>query len=252
MKHYDIAYLENTQRLLKDLKQHSYNYFTSVGNGTIVDLGCGAGDDVIQLSKLLGGAIKVIGVDHDLKMLEQAKSNSEGLASVDFILSEASPLPFESESISGLRTERMIQHLFNPQEVMQEISRVLKVGSPLVVIETDWHSLSFYTEFVEVERKINTYLTDVKVNNGYAARKLTSYLKKSNFQNINFQIHPFVINTLEEANEYFWLEKIIKEAADKGYITNEECMSFYDELQNANDKSYFSCSINLVSATCLK
>lgn len=251
-KHYDIEYLENSRVLLKGLKERSYNYFTEITEGTIVDLGCGAGKDVIELANLLGKNVKVIGVDHDPEMLAQAKASAGGNENVEFILSDAFPLPFKDESISGLRTERVIQHLSNPEEVIKAVHGFLKSDAPLVIIETDWHSLSFYTEFIETEQKINTYLTDVKVNNGYAARKLLSYLEINDFRDVKFEIHPFVIDSLNEANEYFWIEKIITEAAEKEYITWEEQADFYRILEQADSKGYFSCSINLVVASCKK
>jgi ubiquinone/menaquinone biosynthesis C-methylase UbiE len=251
-KHYDINYLQNSRRLLINLKERSYNFFREINNGTIIDLGCGAGNDVIELAKVIGEHVKIIGVDHDPVMLQQGKNDSKGIGNVDFILSEAWPLPFEDETISGLRTERVIQHLKNPEKVIQEINRILKKDHPLVIIETDWQSLSFYTEFVDIQNKVSAYLTDVKVNNGFAAKKLISYLQLSNFREIKFEIHPFVVNSLEEANEYFWIEKIVKEASEKGYIKDHEYKDFYNALQRANDENYFACSINLVVASCIK
>jgi len=251
-KHYDINYLQNSRRLLVNLKEQSYNFFREVASGTIIDLGCGAGKDVIELTKLVSADVKVIGVDHDPVMLAQGKTEAVEINNVDFILSEAYPLPFEDDSIAGLRTERLIQHLTNPEKVIQEISRILKKDGPLVIIETDWNSLSFYTQFVDIQKKVISYLTDVKVNNGFAAQKLSSYLQLNNFKNIKFEIHPFVVNTLEEANLYFWIEKMVKEASEKGYIKEDEYQTFYNALQQADDEHYFACSINLVVVSCVK
>ena len=251
-KHYDVNYLQNSRRLLMNLKEHSYTFFKAINNGTIIDLGCGAGNDVIELAKITGKDVKVIGIDHDPVMLQQAKEQSEGITNVDFILSEAYPLPFEDETISGLRTERVIQHLNNPEQVMGEVGRILKKGSPLVIIETDWSSLSFYTEFVEAQKKVNTYYTDVKINNGFAAAKLVGYLQQNNFTNIQFEIHPFVTDSLKTANELFKIEQMITEAAEKGFIREQEGRAFSDALQKADDGHYFACSVNLVIASCIK
>lgn len=251
-KHYDINYLQNSRRLLVSLKEASYKYFENISDGIIVDLGCGAGKDVIELAKVVGAHAKVIGVDHDPVMVNQGTADAKDLNNVEFILSEAYPLPFEDNAIAGLRTERVIQHLKEPQKVVDEIYRILNPGSPFVIIETDWHSLTFYTEFAEVQKKVNAYLTDAKINNGFAARKLTAYLTRSNFTGIKFEIHPFILNTLEDANQYLWVEKMVQEAAENRYITTEEHQQFYAALQRADSEGYFACSINLVVASCVK
>jgi ubiquinone/menaquinone biosynthesis C-methylase UbiE len=251
-KHYDINYLQNTRRLLEDLKKLSYQYFDAIEHGTIVDLGCGAGNDVIELAKLISQEVRVVGVDHDPRMVEQGKSASQNMHNVDFILSEASPLPFESDSVAGLRTERVIQHLKNPDKVIDEIRRILIKGHPFVIIETDWNSLAFYTSFTKVELAINKYLTETKINNGFAARKLVSYLQNAGFENITFDIYPFVIKSLADANEYFLIETILSEITYKGYITESESNDFYKTLESASDNGNFACSINLVISSCIK
>jgi ubiquinone/menaquinone biosynthesis C-methylase UbiE len=247
-KHYDINYLQNSRRLLLNLKERSYALFNNVKQGTIVDLGCGAGKDVIEIAKQNGTNVKIIGVDHDPVMINQGKADSKDIENVSFILSEAAPLPFEDNSLSGLRTERVIQHLKSPEQVIREVHRILSPGSPFVIIETDWHSLAFFTEFIDIEKKINTYLTDVKVNNGFASRKLSAYLKKESFREIKIEIHPIVVSTLQEANDYFWIEKMVKEVVEQGYITKKEYTDFYTALQTADQNGYFAASINMVVA----
>ena len=244
-KHYDINYLQNSRRLLLNLKERSYALFKEVTEGTIVDLGCGAGKDVIELAKQNGPAVKVIGLDHDPVMIAQGNTDATDIENVSFILSEASTLPFDDNSLAGVRAERVVQHLKTPEQVVGEVYRILKPGSPFVIIETDWHSLAFFTGFVDIEKKINAYLTDVKVNNGFAARKLTSYLKKQ-FTTIRAEVHPIVVSTLQEANDYFWIGKMVDEAAEKGYITDIERTDFNTSLQTADENGYFAASINML------
>lgn len=251
-KHYNIDYLQETGRILKNLKEYSYHPFTTINNGTIIDLGCGMGQDVINMAGYLNGGVKIVGIDHDPEMLNQAKLSKKEIPNIDFICSEATIIPFEDESISGVRSERLIQHLVNPEKVILEIYRVLKKNHPLLIVETDWLSLSFYNDLVSIEKKINKFLTEEKVNNGMASRNLISYMEKCNFRNIKLEVFPFVLKSLKEANDYFWIERILSEALDKNHIDENEHVSFLNALREADKNNYFACSINIVIVSSLK
>src|SRR5690606_18913174 len=125
-------YLEDTGRALKTLKEFSYRPFITVASdgAIIVDIGCGTGIDVIKMSQVFGTGVKVVGVDHDPELLNKAKSASVAVKNVDFILSEAYFLPFENESVSGVRAERLIQHLDKSERAIQEVYRILKKDHP--------------------------------------------------------------------------------------------------------------------------
>lgn len=251
-KHYTINYLEDTGRFLKGLKEHSYSIFKKIGSGTIIDLGCGTGMDVIGMSNLLGGDVEIIGIDHDTAMLEKAKESGNDIANIGFMLSEAHHIPFGDEAVSGIRAERLIQHLKEPELVFAEMHRVLKAGNPLAIIETDWQSLIFYNGHGTIEKKISQYLSNVKINNGEAARNLTTYLEKSNFENIEIEIFPFVLKSLADANQYLWIGAILQEMQLKNELSLEEYSLFTAALENADLKGYFACSINMVVVTAVK
>ena len=251
-KHYNIDYLKDTNQILKNLKEYSYRPFTTINNGTIIDLGCGMGQDVINMAGILDDGVKIVGIDHDPEMLDQVKLSNKKKPNIDFICSEANKIPFGDEAISGIRSERLVQHLVNPEKMFLEIYRVLKKDHPLLIVETDWLSLSFYNEYVPIEKKINNYLIEEKVNNGLASRNLISYLEKCNFRDIRLEVFPFVLKTLKEANDYFWIERILKEVWDKKHISENEYELFKNALHKADENNYFACSINIVIVSSIK
>lgn len=250
-KHYDSSYLESTGQILKGIKESSYSLFKTSPAGLILDLGCGTGSDVVRLAELRPDA-KIVGVDHDPDMLERARQLAVDKKNVDFILSEAYPLAFETESVTGVRTERMIQHLPEPEKVFGEIHRVLCKDCPLVIVETDWRSLSFYIGHTPIEKKVSDYLTEVKVKNGVSARNLTTYLSELQYKDIKIELFPVILRSLSEANEYLWFEVILNEAAEKGYITHTDCDIFRESLKRADHNAYFLCSINLIVVSAYK
>ncbi|HTN17158.1 MAG TPA: methyltransferase domain-containing protein [Chitinophagaceae bacterium] len=251
-KHYNAAYLEDTATFLQGLKTYSYTPFLQTKNGTVIDLGCGTGIDVLKLSHTLGNAVQVVGIDHDAALLEKGKLAAEEGQNVDFICSEATRIPYDTDSIEGLRAERLIQHLVQPDETIKEAKRVLKQGKPLVLVETDWASLVFYHGEVAVQQKLIHYLTEVKINNGYAARKLTHYLEEAGLQGIKTEIFPFTLKSLKEANDYLWIELILGEMKEKQYLSEQEHEQFLFSLKKADQNQYFACSINIVVVSSIK
>jgi ubiquinone/menaquinone biosynthesis C-methylase UbiE len=251
-KHYTASYLEDTGVFLKGLKDYSYKPFLDLKSGTVIDLGCGTGIDVLNLSGLLGEGVRVVGIDHDETLLDRGRQSASETHNVDFICSEVTAIPFEDESIDGVRAERLIQHLVHPQQTITEIRRVLKQGSPLMLVETDWASLVFYHGDTGVQKKLIHYLTEVKINNGYAARELTQYLEGAGLQDIRTEIFPFTLRSLKEANDYLWMELILKEMLDKSYLSESEHSNFVESLNSADQNGYFACTINIVVVSSIK
>ncbi|SEM82907.1 Methyltransferase domain-containing protein [bacterium A37T11] len=251
-KHYNAGYLENTADFLKNLKQQSYGGFASLQKGTLIDLGCGIGADAINLAKILGEKVNVVGIDHDQELLDKATESAMGLPNIRFIKKEVWDIPFEDKTVSGVRAERLIQHLSNPEQTFKEIYRVLKAGHPVVVLETVWDSLTFYTKHTSIEQQIRSYLTDNKVNNGWAANNLTSYLKDSSFNEIEVNRFPLTGRSLNDARQYLWIDKIMEEMLTGSYIDQQEYDVFNEALTEADNDSFFLCSLDLLLVSALK
>ena len=251
-KHYGAGYLMDTGDFLKQLKIHSYTPFSLVKEGTIIDLGCGTGMDAVNMADMLGNGVQVIGIDHDPGMIEQAKKAVGVRENVNFVTGEVAPLDFEDNAVSGIRMERVIQHLPQPDKMFQEVYRVLRVDHPLIIVETIWNSLNFYTAHIEIEQKVRDYLTGKKVNNGWAGNKLTSDLLSNGFREVRLETHCMVVRSKEEANRYLFLDRILEEMTDKKVLTEVEVADFLQTLLLADEKGCFTCSMNLVLAKAVK
>lgn len=254
-KHYGIDYLNHTGEKLKKVKSDSYRKFEAVSNGIIVDLGCGTGLDVLQMVALFPENVTVTGLDHDPVMINKAKENAAGKQDaerVSFIQSEADEIPFANGTVAGIRSERLIQHLKNPELVFDRIHKVLSPGAPLVILEADWTSLTFYNGTLPLQQKLSRYLVEEKINNGYAARNMLSYLKNIGFENLQITLLPFVFQSLNEIFNLLLIDQSLKEMEEKGLYTTEEYTQMLSMLNTADAGHYFSCSMNLIMVTANK
>ncbi|MBI2476521.1 MAG: class I SAM-dependent methyltransferase [Candidatus Taylorbacteria bacterium] len=94
--------------------------------GSVLDLGCGNGRNLIYLARTFG--VKGVGFDISSEAVAQAKRTSAGLPIEYRTQSIANPLPLAAES-QTLALDMMTSHFLNAldrQNLLSEIARVLK------------------------------------------------------------------------------------------------------------------------------
>lgn len=97
---------------------------------TVLDLGCGAGNDVFVARRIVGEEGVVIGVDMTEAMIEKANANKHklGFQNVEFRLGEIESLPVESNSVDVIISNCVLNLVPNKERAFVEIHRVLKPG----------------------------------------------------------------------------------------------------------------------------
>ena len=124
-------YLKAAAELLHSFKQRTYDRMQIHKGDSVLDVGCGAGADTIPLKTLVGPYGRVVGVDYDGKMLSRAKVGAEAAGGGEHLFhfcSDALKLPFLSDVFNSCRSERLFQHLLQPELALAEMLRVTKLG----------------------------------------------------------------------------------------------------------------------------
>lgn len=105
--------------------------FQSVEEGqTVLDLGSGAGFDLLQAAKKVGPNGKVIGVDMTDAMIEAARANAKryGFEQIEIRKGLIEKLPVEDASVDWVISNCVINLSPEKDKVFAEIARVLKPG----------------------------------------------------------------------------------------------------------------------------
>ena len=100
---------------------------------TVLDLGCGAGMDLLLAARRAGATGKVIGVDMTEEMVQRARSSvaAAGLDSVEVRRGDATLLPVEDESVDVVISNGVLNLVPEKERAFSEILRVLRPGGRL-------------------------------------------------------------------------------------------------------------------------
>ena len=185
------AYLEMTSRLVAPIKARSYSLMGLFAGARVADIGCGIGIDVSQLSRLVGPLGEVAGVDSDPAMIEAARRRAAPdpqEASPRFELAQSCALPFEAGYFDACRSERLFQHLEQPQQSLAEMQRVTRKGGRVVVLDTDWGSMSVDSAHADTERRLANFKAEHSLRNGFAGRRLAALFRELAFSDVSIEV----------------------------------------------------------------
>jgi SAM-dependent methyltransferase len=97
---------------------------------TVIDIGCGAGTDLMLAARRVGPTGKAIGVDMTPAMAERARvgASAMGLDHVDIRVGDALELPIESGTVDVIISNGVINLTPDKDRAYAEAFRVLKPG----------------------------------------------------------------------------------------------------------------------------
>jgi SAM-dependent methyltransferase len=111
-----------------------------LGSGDVViDIGCGAGQTLLQLAERVGAQGQVIGVDMAPLLLEIAKRRTEPLSQVRLIQADAQYLDLPSESADAVFSRFGVMTFSDPAAAFANFRRILRPSGALAF--SCWRSL---------------------------------------------------------------------------------------------------------------
>ena len=145
--HYAATMLGYDATELAALPAEVTSSFAGIGNphvvgripagATVVDIGCGAGTDLLLAARGVGPRGRAIGVDMTEAMRQRASKGavSCGLDNVDVRNGDATRLPVEDRSVDVVISNGVLNLVPEKERAIAEIARVLKPGGRVQIAD---------------------------------------------------------------------------------------------------------------------
>ncbi len=242
----DPDYLDLAARLLLPSKLRTYELMELQEGHRVLDLGCGPASDTIALAGMVGETGRVVGVDADDEMVHEAneRANAAELAGrVTHEQADAASLPFDDDSFDSCRSERVFQHLPDPAAALAELIRVTRPGGRIVVLDTDYGSVSIASEFPEIERRLVEQYCSM-MNGPFVARLLSRMFSGAHLDDVSVEPAPFIIENMGVFSTVFVLDRGLREAEETGRLSRDEARIFRTDLERSAEFGGFLASAN--------
>lgn len=143
-------------------------------------------------------------------------------------------------------------HLPEPQRVLTEMVRVIKPGGRVVVVDTDWSSVSIDTPYPEIENVLRQYRINHVLNNGYSGRSLFRHFRNLNLEDVEVELFPIALTSLELFDFISMQPAIESQALANRVLTRQALDDWRRALQKAAQQRSFFCSANIVMVSATK
>ena len=247
----DVDYLKLVAERTQPATEDSYARLHLQHGQRVLDVGCGPGTDTITLSRLVGPEGRVVGIDADAEMVAKANERARAAGVGELVthkVGDALSLPFEAGEFDASRSERLFEHLLHPEQVLAEMTRVTRPGGRVVVLDTDWATVSFDTPHTDLERRLARVLAEHVLNNGYSGRQLYRLFKHQGLEDITVELVPLFTTHYSFARLIFCLDTVEADAVRLGIATEEECGHWRADLEAADADGEFFASVGMVLA----
>ncbi|MGI8679760.1 MAG: methyltransferase domain-containing protein [Jatrophihabitans sp.] len=212
----------------------------------IVDLGCGPGADLAALSDATGPHGAVLGLDHDLDAVAQARDRAAGRSNIAVRVADAHHLDLATAEVDRLHTDRVLQHVADPAQVLSEVVRVLRPGGRAVFAEPDWDTLVIDHPNVALAAAYRSFVVDKVVRNARIGRQLHRLAHSAGLHAA--RVLPLTTTFLDaaQADRVLGFERVTDRAIAAGYLDKTGAKEWLQHLQTAP----FFASVSLFVTSC--
>lgn len=226
----------HAQQTAQSYRQAMMEQLALKDGATILDVGCGTGQDTQDLVRAVGPHGRVVGIDASETMLQEARARVAGMQlPLEYVLADARQLPFADASFDGCQASRVFGHLREPAQALAEMVRVARPGARIVLADGDLDLTVVDIPDRALARKIVHAACDQMVQ-GWMGRQMPRLFKQAGLIDISVEgrLMPLDYTFFQIA-----FSGILQGARTAGTVSAEELTRFWNALEQAEQEQHF-------------
>jgi ubiquinone/menaquinone biosynthesis C-methylase UbiE len=225
--------------LYKYYKQKTFQKMRLKSGDSVLEVGCGTGNDAILLTDYVGKTGKVTAVDRSQLMLNQARERTENaISKLEFVLADAEKLPFSDSTFDSARVDRTLQHISRPQTAIAEMARVVKPNGWVVAFEPDWETLVIDSDYPAITRQLANFWCD-NFPSGWVGRYLLKYFRRAGLTEITVEPITISLTEFELADKVLDLSRTVQKVGEHKIADQDNLDRWLTALKQADQAGQF-------------
>jgi ubiquinone/menaquinone biosynthesis C-methylase UbiE len=223
-------------------KAETYHHLRLAPGLSVLDVGCGLGDDASRMSQLIAPGGRVVGVDSSVAMITEARQRFGDGENLAFEVGDAQQLPFDAGSFDRVRIDRTLQHIIEPEAAVRELYRVLKPEGLAVAYDNDWGSFSISSENVSITRQIQDEWC-YSITNPWIGRHLNLFFGRAGFSDI--AVHASVSQIIDflTADKVYPLKKTVERLLESKRLARKDADKWLAEMDCQTKSAAFRAAL---------
>jgi ubiquinone/menaquinone biosynthesis C-methylase UbiE len=233
-----VDYLSLLAERLADTRREGYAMLRIGSGSSVLDVGCGTGEACIELAGIVGSEGGVVGVDPSETMIGAARRAADAAKrAIDLRVASIYALPFPDGTFDAVRSERVFQHLEDPEAGLAEMIRVTRPGGRLLVADPDHgqHGLALDDPAHHRIYRASLRALLAMIVNPHSGTRLRAMFARAGLADIAQRVQPIPIAYADYLRALFLPERLAA-AITAGEITREEADDFVAALE-ARDRA---------------
>jgi SAM-dependent methyltransferase len=228
-----VAYMADVAAVAGNYKRQLLDLLELEPGLSVLDLGCGPGEDIGAMADAVTTSGRVVGVDIEPKMVEAATTRFRGRPNVGIHLGDGHALSFADATFDRARMDRALQHVADPAAVLAELHRVLAPGGLVCLGEPDWDSLVVDGD-LEMIRAFNRFVCSTIVRNATIGRQMARLARAAGFEVEEVRTVSTVFHDFELADKILAFTRNTERAIHAGAIERADGERWLAELQTGD------------------